>query len=155
MVATTVTSGQVAHKEAYGETPGLNVRHAKLNWRSDMGSDTLSVSVCAQMVPMPHGARILNVVAQVTGQAGQVGSYVVGESLTNRFLTVMSLTASTVVNRNFQAAAYGYRISVSESDNVVLDTIDLTFGANVSSTLTLCVDMLVYYVMDRDNVGEV
>lgn len=153
MAATTVTSAQLA--TIYGDVPGLNFRHARLNWRSDIGASSLSVSVCAQMVGVPNGARIIGVVTQMTGQTGMVGSYLVGDgSSTNRFQTIISLTASSVVNRTAPAGGYGYRVSVTESDFLTFDTIDLTFGANVTSTLTLVVDMMVYYLMDRQNTGE-
>lgn len=151
MAATTVTSAQVACGPVLGDVRGLNVKHAKFTWSRD-ASASLSVSVCLQLVPMPHGARVLDVTMQVTGQAGQVGSYVIGESLTNRFITTTSLTASTIVTRG---SPVDYRISCSESDYATFDTIDMTFGANVTSTRTLCVDMFVWYVMDRQNTGEV
>lgn len=154
MAAFTITSVGVNVGPIRGDIPGLNVKHAKLTWSTDISS-TLSVSVCVQMIALPQGARLLDLVTQVTGQTGQVGSYAIGDgSSTARFCAAISLTASTVVNR-MTGTGLDYRISVTESDFLTFDTLDMTFGANVTSTRTLCVDMVAYYIMDRQNTGEV
>ena len=152
MTDVTLTSSAVTAGPITGDRAGLNVKHVKFQWAKDVGSPTLSVSVMLQLLPLPDGARLLDLVTMVSGQAGQVGSYVIGDgSSTNRYVTTLSLTASDIVSR---ATALGMRYSLTQSDYVTWETIDMKFQANVTSTRTLCVEMVAWYIMDRENEGE-
>jgi hypothetical protein len=155
MANLTLVSLQVTQGPILADRPGLNVRHGTLNWKRDFGATSLSASVIAQMVGVPNGARILDIVTQVTGGQPSTSTYAVGDgSASARFTTATSLSTGTIIGRLNAAGGYGFRYSVTESDYVTFETIDLAFAAP-SSTLTLVVDMMVYYVMDRQNTGEV
>lgn len=156
MAATTVTSQQVKTGPIAAYRPGLNVMHHTHVWSGGPSSRaSLSVSVCLQMLAVPNGARILDLVAEVQGATGQTaGGYAIGDgSSTARYVATTSLTASRVVSR--ASTGLGFRYSVTESDFVTFDTIDVTFSGALTSTLTLCVEMVAWYVMDRENQGEV
>lgn len=158
MAALTLTSTQVNNGPVLGDRPGLNVKHVSHCWGKSGGGTTLSVSVCLQMIAIPDGARILDVVTEVIGTVITQGSYAIGDgSSTARYVTTTSLTNSRVVTRAATSTGIDWRYSLTTSGHAGLtfDTIDLTFGANVTSTLTLCVEMVAYYVMDRQNTGEV
>lgn len=157
MAAVTVTSNQVQNGPVFGDRPGLNVAYSQHVWSGGPASSTsLSVSVCLQMLAIPNGARLVDLAVEVRGATGQTqGGYAVGDaSSTARYVATTSLNASRVVTR--ATTGLGFRYSLTESDFTTFDTIDLTFsGAALTSTLTLCVEMVAYYVMDRANQGEV
>ncbi len=157
MANVTLQSALVVNGPVIADYPGLNVRAAQISWSRDFGGASVSVSVVAQMVPVPHGARILDVFARIfTGNAQ--GGFVVGDgSLSNRFITgPVSITATpAVVARLNTAGGAGFRYSISETSglNPMYETIDLIFSGAVTSTLSMLFDMTVYYLMDRENNG--
>lgn len=156
MAALTVTSTQVNNGPILSDIPGLNTKHVSHCWGKSGGGTTLSVSVCLQMIAIPDGARVLDVVTEVIGTTITQGGYAIGDgSSTARYVTTTSLTNSRVVTRASASTGIDFRYSVTQSDFYTFDTIDITFTANVTSTLTLCVEMVAYYVMDRQNTGEV
>lgn len=152
MAATTITSNQVKYGPVRGDTPGLNARHVNFVWGRDVGARSLSVSVCLQLVPIPDGARIIDIILSATFAGSQQGGYAVGDnSSTARYMTTQSMTASNVVQRLAVAAGAGFRYSLTQSDFVTWDTIDMTFSGALTSTRTCCIDMTVFYLMDRAN----
>lgn len=153
MAATTITSQQVKLGPITADWPGLNVKNVHIDWGKDIGGRSLSVSVCLQMLAVPNGARIVDLIFKATWPSGETqGGYTIGDgSSTARYVTTTSMTTSPVVSRLAVAAGAGFRYSVTESDFATFDTIDLTFSGALTSTLTGCFDMTVYYVMDRAN----
>lgn len=107
------------------------------------------------MLAIPNGARLIDLAVEVNGATGQTtGRCSVGDgSSTARYIATISLTASRIVTR--ATTGLGFRYSLTESDFATFDTIDLTFGSALTSTLTLCVEMVAWYLMDRENQGEV
>lgn len=152
MAATTITSQAVKAGPVRGDVVGLNYRQVHVDWGKDIGSRSLSTSVCLQMVPVPNGARIIDVILRATFPGSAQGGYAVGDgSSTARYMTTQSMTSSQVVQRLAVAAGAGFRYSVTESDFLTFDTIDVTFSGALTSTLTCCLDMMVFYLMDRAN----
>lgn len=152
MAATTITSQQVKMGPITADWPGLNVKQVHIDWGKDIGSRSVSVSVCLQMLAVPDGARIVDLILRATFPGSTQGGYAVGDSSsTARYVTTTSMTTSQVVSRLAVAAGAGFRYSVTQSDFKTFDTIDVTFSGALTSTLTCCLDMTVYYVMDRAN----
>jgi hypothetical protein len=128
--------------------PGLNVTYCLYNFAAQ--GITTSTSLVIQMVPVPHKARILDV---VIGNDGFVtGGFVVGDSsLSNRYITVTSLTTSTIgqIARMNAAGGAGFKISLTASDEPGLfDTVDLTLNGATSDSASGCIHMTVYYILE-------
>jgi len=148
-----------------GDRPGLNYQLVKTIWGTHIrSSGTLSASVCLQQVAIPDGARVLGLTTMVTGAAAQVGRYTIGDgSSSARYVTTLSITASDVISgfgwggaalTSLNVPGVGMRYSMSGSDLVQFETIDMVFPA-VTSTMSLCIDMAVFYIMDSANEGEI
>ena len=113
---------------------------------------TVTVGQVVQMIPIPAGARILNVIVKSDWAAGSAGVFSVGDgSLTNRYVTAAaSITAAGVITR--PDGGIGYKYSVS--DDVVVgsrfDTIDFNIGAGATQTTTGTIQMAVWYVYEDE-----
>jgi len=165
MANLTLTSSQVNNGPVSGDQPGLNYVYQKIVWGTDIRSKgSLSASVVLQVLAVPDGARILGLSTMVTGAANQVGNYGIGDgSSTSRFVTTLSITASDVVSgfglggaaaTSLNVPGVGVRYSMTQSDFVQFESIDMSFRA-VTSTMSLCIDMVAFYIIDRENTGEV
>lgn len=96
------------------------------------------------MVPIPTGCRVLDIIIQSEWPGNTVGSFTVGDgSLTNRFVTNASFTASSRVTRLSSNLAYKY--SVSDDAALWFDTIDISVGTGSTRTATGSILMTVYY----------
>lgn len=146
MAAVTVTSTQVKNGPVFA-APGLNVKRVQFKG-ADIGV-TLCTSVCLQMVAVPDGARILDIITKCTGIGAQVGNFQLGDgSVTARFQSATSITASTVVSRMNDSRGAGFLVSLTASHvPQTYDTIDMTFVA-LTATRTMSIEMSVYYVME-------
>lgn len=115
---------------------------------------TVTVGQVIQMIPVPAGARILNLLVRSDFPAGTAGIFSVGDgSLTNRFITAganASLTTVGVITRNVGGVGYKYSVS----DDVVVgsrfDTIDFSIGAGATQTTTGTIQMAVWYVYEDE-----
>ena len=149
MAAVTLTSTQVNNGPILSDRPGLNVKRVLFSGRDTSGL-TLCTSVCLQMVAVPDGARIVDVLVKCTGISTQVGNFSVGDgSVTARYMSAISVTASSVLTRMNVSGGAGFRYSVTQSDFAKFDTIDMTFVA-LTSTNTMSIEMSVWYLMERD-----
>lgn len=146
MAAVTVTSTQVENGPILA-TSGLNVKRVQFKG-ADIGV-TLCTSVCLQMVAVPDGARIIDIITKCTGIGAQVGNFQLGDgSLTARFQTATSITASSVVSRLNVPGGAGFLVSLTASHvPQTYDTIDMTFVA-LTATRTMSIEMDVYYLME-------
>lgn len=147
MAAVTVTSTQVNNGPIL-TTSGLNVKRVQFKAGPDIAV-TVCTSVCLQMVAVPDGARILDIITKATGIGAQLGNFQIGDgSLTARFQTATSITASTVVSRLNVPGGAGFLVSLTASHvPSTFDTIDMTFVA-LTATRTMSIEMSVYYVME-------
>lgn len=153
---TTLTSSAVAAAVADGGR-SLLVRPGKpvCSYVSfTFNGGTVTVGQVVQMIPVPAGARILNLLVKSDWPAGTAGIFSVGDgSLTNRFVTAgasASLTAAGVITRNVGGVGYKYSVS----DDVVVgsrfDTIDFSVGAGATQTTTGSIQMAVWYVYEDE-----
>lgn len=109
---------------------------------------TLTTGCVIQMVPIPTGARILDIVISAEFPGSTTGAFTVGDgSLTNRFVTVASLTATSRVTK--LTSNLGYKVSVSDDAVSRFDTIDISIGAT-TQTSTGSILMTVYYRYERE-----
>ncbi|CAB4192456.1 hypothetical protein UFOVP1244_29 [uncultured Caudovirales phage] len=154
MAAVTLTSTQVNNGPVLGDRPGLNVKRVLFSGRDTSGL-TLCTSVCLQMVAIPDGARVVDVLVKCTGISTQVGNFTVGDgSSTARYVSAISVTASSVLSRMNVSGGAGWRYSLTQSASTPFvfakfDTIDMTFVA-LTSTNTMSIEMSVWYLMERD-----
>lgn len=147
-MAITFTSSHVNNGVARYWHTGVNA--VTVVWNAGSAASSMSPSTVVQMVKVPNGAVILDVVA--TGNFPlTTGTYAIGDgSLSDRFITAASLTASSRVYRLNNGAGLGYTISVGTTVDAVaaFDTIDaqllLTAG---SETATCSLQLTVYYLV--------
>ena len=151
-MASTHTSTQVNGLGPLDLVPGLNVQRVLFTLGTD---STLSLSTddVIQMVAVPHGARILDVI--VKARVGNTeGAASVGDgSSTARYIAAFSLTATPApVARLDSAGGAGFRYSISSTviTEPKFDTIDISMAGAWTSTRTAVFEMTVYYLMDRD-----
>lgn len=105
---------------------------------------TITSGQVIQMVPVPFGARVLDIILQSEWPGNTAGVFTVGDgSLTNRFVTAASLTASSRVTKLSSNLAYRY--SVSDDSTQRFDTIDINIGAGATQTATGSLLMTVYF----------
>ena len=107
---------------------------------------TTSASTVIQMIPVPHGARILDL--WVRNDNLNTGAFSVGDGSSSvRFVSSTSL-AATLLTRMNVAGAIGYKVSLTASDQNSYDTIDISFGGATSDSASGCIHMCVFYTMD-------
>jgi len=107
---------------------------------------TTSASTYIQMVPVPNGARILDL--WVRNDNLNTGAFTVGDgSLSTRFIASTSLAATLLTRMGNQLGA-GYRVSLTVSDENSFDTIDISFGGATSDSASGCIAMCVHYIID-------
>lgn len=152
-MATTTTSTLVNNGPVRALGEGLNVARALFSWGKD-ATTTLSASVVVKMIPLPHGARVIDLIVKATFPGNTAGVFSVGDaSDTDRYVTSASLTASSRVTRADNPAGFGHIISLSSSNINSYATIDVTFGAGATATFTACIDMTAFYIMDPSAVS--
>lgn len=148
-MAITFTSSHVNNGVARYWHTGVNATN--VTWTAGSAPTSLSPSTVVQMVKVPNGAVILDVVVAHNFAGNTEGSIRVGDgSLSNRFVTTTSVTASSVLTRLNNAAGFGYTISVGTTVDAVaaFDTIDLQITITAGSeTATASVQMTVYYLV--------
>ncbi|CAB4192443.1 hypothetical protein UFOVP1244_28 [uncultured Caudovirales phage] len=139
----TVTSSLVANLQVQ-RNKGLNTAFCLYNFKKT--GVTTSASTYIQMVPLPNGARILDL--WVRNDNLNTGAFSVGDSsLTTRFVTATSL-AATLLTRMNNPLGVGYRVSLTASDENSFDTIDISFAGATSDSASGCIAMCVHYIID-------
>lgn len=143
-MATTITSTLVQNT-VVANNLGVNAAFAVYNFAAT--GITVSTSLCIQMVPLPHGARVLDL--WVRNDSFGTGAFAVGDSSTTaRFVTADTSLAASLLKRLNVPAGVGYKISLTESDKNSFDTIDITLNGLPTVSASGCIAMCVYYLMD-------
>lgn len=145
MADLTVTSTLVTNLKVTRNL-GLNVATCVFDFKAQGVTSTASLVI--QMVPVPDGARILDL--WVRNDNFVAGGFVVGDgSLSNRFITGASLSAAGQLTRLNVAGGAGYLVSLTASDQNSYDTIDFTMNGSPSSSASGTIVMTVFYVVER------
>ena len=143
-MALTLTSTQVQSGVARYWHAGLNCVNVTFH-----PGVSISPSTHVQMVKIPAGAVIVDI-ATCGNFPLTTGTYSVGDgSLSNRFITAQSLTASSRIARLNNSAGFGYTISVGTTVDAVdaYDTIDVSMLVTAGSeTATFSLQMTVWYL---------
>jgi hypothetical protein len=143
MADRTITSSLVTNLQVHRHR-GLNAVFCLYDFKAT--GETVSASLVIQMVPVPHGARILDLYVRNDNLAS--GGFVVGDSsLSNRYITLTSL-AATLLTRLNATTGVGFKVSLTASDENSFDTIDIILNGTPSSSASGCIAMTVFYVMD-------
>lgn len=138
----TISTATIQNGPIVGRS-GLNFAYAEFDFRGRSVSNSLVI----QMVGVPNGARILDL--WVTFYNRTDGSFAVGDaSLSNRYITALSLTANGQTNFLNNAAGAGYKISLTGSIRQFTPITIYTPETMASASTTGCVHMGVYYFMD-------
>lgn len=148
MANRTITTTTVANGPVRAAV-GLNFVYATFDFfdARKFGA-SISNTLVIQMVPLPHGARVVDMF--VTFYDRTDGVYTVGDnSLTNRFITALSLSADAQTDRLNNALGAGFKISLTASDESLWAPVNIfTTTAIASASTTGCVHMGVYYLME-------
>lgn len=148
MAQRTITTTTVANGPTKVKA-GLNFAYAEFDFRdaAKFGA-SISNTLVIQMVPLPHNARVIDMFCTFYDRTD--GVYTVGDtSLTNRFITVLSLTADAQTDLMNQPAGAGFKISNTASDEATFEPVCIyTTTAIASASTTGCVHMGVYYLME-------
>ena len=145
MADNTVTSTLVTNLK-FQRNPGLNIVYCMYDFKAT--GITTSTSLVVQMVPVPDGARILDILVRNDGFV--TGGFVVGDSsLSNRFITGASLSAAGQLTRLNVPGGAGYIVSLTASAQNSYDTIDWTMNGATSDSASGCIHMTVWYVVER------
>lgn len=143
ITTTTVANGPVRVRQ------GLNFAYATFDFfdAAKFGA-SISNTLCIEMIPLPHNARVIDMF--VTFYDRTDGVYTVGDtSLTNRFITTLSLTADAQTNLLNAPGGAGFKISLTASDESFWEPVVIyTTTAIASASRTGCVHMGVYYLME-------
>lgn len=147
LTATMAKNGPVIARQ------GLNFAYSTFDMLRGVSQGNFSVSntLVIQMVKLPNNARILDLFVTFTDRAD--GAFTVGDqSLTNRYVTATSMSASLQTTFLNAAAGAGYKISLSNSSTVTevkSEPINIfTTNTILSASTTGCIAMGVYYLMD-------
>lgn len=128
---------------------GLNYASGTFDFSKAAGfGASISNSLFIHMVRVPHNARIIDV--RVTLYDRTDGGFAVGDlSLSDRYITALSMTADGQTNLLNNNAGAGYKISLTASDEASWEPI-IFQTTNATSTLstTGCVHMGVYFLME-------
>lgn len=129
--------------------PGLNFAYGTFDFRKAAGfGASISNSLFIQMVRVPHNARIIDIAVTLWDRTD--GGFAVGDlSLSDRYITALSMTTDGQTNLLNNAAGAGYKISLTASDEASWEPIILqTTAAMATGSTTGCVQMGVYYLME-------
>lgn len=142
---TTLTSSQVNAVVAGTFFPNVNPGRLNASWASfNFGGSTLTVGQVVQMLAIPTGCVVHEILVSAEFTGNTAGLYTIGDgSLTNRYCTNASLTASSRTTR--ASSGIGWKISVSDDSTTRFDTIDISIGAGATQTLTGSIQMVCYY----------
>lgn len=152
MANRTITSTMVKHGPVICRK-GLNFAYGTFDMLRGVSGGTFSVSntLVIQMIPVPNNARILDMFVKFTDRAD--GAFTVGDSsLTNRYITATSMSASLQTTILNNPAGAGYKISLTNSSTITevkFEPITLfTTNTIASASTTGCIAMGVYYIME-------
>ena len=115
------------------------------------GGDTLSAGDVIQMLSIPNGAIIADVI--VGGNSGNTGITVdVGDGgSAARFINNASLSVDVVVVHMTETGGLGYRYSLTDGAIPLADTIDITIVATATATNTATLVLAVMFYMPPIN----
>lgn len=148
MANRTITTTAVANGPAKLNV-GLNFAYSTFDFADarKFGA-SISNTLVIQMVPLPHRARVVDLFVTLYDRTD--GVYTVGDnSLTNRFMTVLSCTADAQTDFMNAPHGAGYVVSLTASDESLFYPISVfTTTATASASTTGCIHMGVYYLME-------
>lgn len=136
----TIESTAVANRDTRQLHSGLQTHEASY-------TGSISAGDVIQMVPVPHGAIITDVV--LVGTPANTSSYVVicGTGVDdNAFLESVSLSASLVARSTLKTGVH-YKVSLSDDAVPYFETIDVTCATVASGTGTSSLMLAVTYYM--------
>jgi len=130
-------------------TPGkMEVYHVSATFNGS----TVTPGAVFQMVPIPTGARVYDVRVWSEWIGNAAGVFSVGDgSLTNRYVTSASLTASSRLT--LANAGLGFKYSVSDDAIFRWDTIDLNVGAGATQCVTGSIMMTVWFKYEDETTN--
>lgn len=134
---------------AVGSTVMPRLIHAGVNVVNAVfvaGGATVSAGDVIQMVKVPHGARIVDVMVGGNSVNTGLGISVGDGSLSNRFITTVSLSSTSLIFRMNNPAGMGHAVSLSDDATVQYDTIDITVQDTASASVTASIELTVWYV---------
>ena len=144
MAVSTLSSRLVANNIVKARQPGTNFAYVEYTTTA-----SLTVGDVIQMVPVPHGARVLDVWAKVPG-IGTAGEFNVGHTADpDRFLKSDTMVAARPVVR----ATLGLPLDISISDDIDgplrYDTIDIQFAGQSTNQAGIVFGLGVWYDIDN------
>lgn len=149
MANRTITTTTVKRGPVWNTSRGINFAYAEFDFGDAIKfGASISNTLVIQMVPIPHGAKIVDMFATFYNRTD--GVFTVGDnSLTNRYITSLSLSSDAQTNLLNNPAGAGYKISLTASDESLWEPISIfTTTAILSASTTGCVHMGVYYLME-------
>lgn len=136
---------------------GMVVRAATFNFGAPYASISATAGAIIQMVPIPKGAQVHDLVLQwdalgggvytvTVGDTGNASRYIGSTSVTSSAVTRMGMNLSGAVLTSLQNGGMGYSYSADT-------TINITIGTATNATATGAVRVSVYYSMDNNQKG--
>lgn len=107
---------------------------------------TVSAGDVIQMVKIPRNAAIVELLVGGHSPNSGLGITVGDGSLSNRFVTAVSLSSTSLIFRMNNPAGLGYVVSLSDDATTEYDTIDITIQDTTSATASCSIVLEVFYV---------
>jgi len=150
MTERTITSVEVNARAIFQAGAELHVAYGHYNFAHN--DETVSATLVVQVVGLPNQSVVQDLYV-ITEGFGGTGGYVVGDSsLSNRFITGVSLSVAAggkMVRYMNQQAGRGYKVSLTASAINDFYPINVTINGAPSATRSGCIAMCVWYTIDN------
>jgi hypothetical protein len=136
---------------------GMIIKSATFNFGAPYASVSATAGAVIQMVPVPKGCQVHDVILQwdalgggvytvTVGDTGNASRYIGSTSVTGSAVTRMGTNLSGVVATSLQNGGMGYSYSAET-------TINITVGTGTNATATGALRLSVIYSMDNNQKG--
>jgi len=150
MTERTITGVEVNDRRVFKGGMELHAVYGHYNFAHN--DETVSATLVVQVVALPDQARVQDLYV-ITEGFGGTGGYVVGDSsLSNRYMTLASLSVAAggkMVNYMNVQAGRGYKVSLTPSSVPQFYPINVTINGAPSATRSGCIAMCVWYTIDN------